>query len=54
MARIDNPVIKFLKEDVRRLHHQHDNALVISIRVGYYNTHRVLVDNKTLLTSFTT
>ena len=54
MARIDNPVIKFSEEDVRRLHHQHDNALVISIRVGYYNTHRVLVDNKTLLTSFTT
>ena len=29
----------------RHLHHSHDDALVVSIRVGYYNTHRVLVDN---------
>ena len=45
MPRIDNPVIEFLEEDARRLHHSHDDALVISIRVGDYNTHRVLVDN---------
>ena len=45
MLRIDNPVIEFLEEDARRLHHPHDNALVISIRVRDYNTHRVLVDN---------
>ena len=30
---------------MRRLHHPHDDALVISIRVGDYNVHRVLVDN---------
>ena len=45
MTRIDNPIIGFSEEDAWRLHHPHDNALVISIRVGDYNTHRVLVDN---------
>ena len=45
MLRIDNPVIEFLEEDARRLHHPHDDALVISIRVRDYNTHRVLIDN---------
>ncbi|XP_050278026.1 uncharacterized protein LOC126719530 [Quercus robur] len=45
MAQIDNPVIGFTKEDVRRLHHPHDDAFMVSIRVGEYNTHQVLVDN---------
>ena len=45
MVLIDNPIIEFLEEDARRLHHPHDDALVFSIRVGDYNTHRVLVDN---------
>ena len=45
MARINNPVIGFLEEDARRLHHPHDDALVVSLRVGDYNMHRVLVDN---------
>ena len=34
MAQVDNPIIGFLKEDARRLHHLHDNALVVSIQVG--------------------
>ena len=45
MAQIDNPIIKFSEEDARHLHHLHDEALVVSIWVGDYNTHRVLVDN---------
>ena len=45
MARVDNPIVGFSKEDARRLYHPHDDALVVSIRVGDYNTHRVLVDN---------
>ena len=45
MAWIDNLVIRFTEEDVRRLHHPHDDALVVSIRVRDYNTHRVLLDN---------
>ena len=44
MARIENPVIGFTEEDARRLHHPHNDALVISIWVGDYNTHRVLVN----------
>ena len=45
MPRIDNPIIEFSEEDARRLHYPHDDALVVSIRVGDYNMHRVLVDN---------
>ena len=45
IARREGPIIGFLEEDARRLHHPHDNVLVVSIRVGDYNMHRVLVDN---------
>ena len=37
MAQIDNPVIGFTEEDARRLHHPHNDALVVSIQVGDYN-----------------
>ena len=46
MARIDNLVIGFIKENAQHLHHPHDDALVVSIWVGNYNTHQVLVDNR--------
>ena len=39
------PIIGFSEEDAQRLHHPHDDALVINLRVGDYNMHRVLVDN---------
>ena len=45
MARIDNQIIGFTVEDARRLHHPHDDAFVISICIGDYNTHHNLVDN---------
>ena len=45
IARVDNPIIGFSEEDARHLYHPHDDALVVSIWVGDYNTHRVLVDN---------
>ena len=45
IARRESPIIEFSEEDERRLHHPHDDALVISIRVEDYNMHRVLVDN---------
>ena len=45
MPQVDNPIIGFSEEDARRLHHLHDDALVVSIRVGDYNTYQVLVDN---------
>ena len=45
IARRESPIIGFSKEDARRLHHPHDEAFVVSILVGDYNVHRVLVDN---------
>ena len=45
IARRESPIIGFLEEDARRLHHPHDDALIVNIRVGDYNVHRVLVDN---------
>ena len=45
IARRESPIIGFSEEDARRLHHPHDDALVVSVRVGDYNVHRVLVDN---------
>ena len=45
MAQINNPVIGFSEEDARHLHHSYDDTLVVSIRVGDYNTHLVLVIN---------
>ena len=45
IARRECPIIGFSEEDARRLHHPHDDALVISIRIKDYNMHRVLIDN---------
>ena len=41
----ESPIIGFSEEDARRLHHPHDDALVVSVRVGDYNVHQMLVDN---------
>ena len=45
IARRESPIIRFLEEDARRLHHSHDDALVVSIWIEDYNMHKVLVDN---------
>ena len=45
IAQREGPIIGFSEEDARRLHHPHDDALVVSLRVEDYNMHRVLVDN---------
>ena len=45
IARRENPIIGFSEEDARCLHHPHDDALVVSVRVGDYNVHWMLVDN---------
>ena len=45
MPRVDNPTIKFSEDDAQRLHHPHDDTLVVSLQIGDYNMHRVLVDN---------
>jgi len=39
MAQINNPIIGFSEEDARHFHHPCDDALVVSIQVGDYNTH---------------
>ena len=41
----ESSIIGFSEEDARRLHHPHDDAFVVSVRVGEYNVHRMLVDN---------
>ena len=45
MPRIDNPIIEFSEDDAWRLHYPHDDALVVSLQIGDYNMHRVLVNN---------
>ena len=45
MPWVDNSTIEFSEDDARRLHHPHDDALVVSLQIGDYNMHRVLVDN---------
>ena len=45
IAQRESPIIGFSEEDARRLHHPHDDALIVSIHVRDYNVHRVLVDN---------
>ena len=45
IARRESPIIGFSEDDARRLHHPHDDALVVTIKVGDYNVHRMLVDN---------
>ncbi|XP_065622798.1 uncharacterized protein LOC111985693 [Quercus suber] len=45
IARIESPIVGFSEEDARRLHHPHDDALVVTLRVGDFNMHRVLIDN---------
>ena len=45
IARRESPIIRFSEDDARRLHHPQDDAFVVSIRVGDYNVHQMLVDN---------
>ena len=48
IAQRESPTVGFSEEDARRLHHPHDDALVISIQIEDYNMHRVLIDNGSL------
>ena len=38
MPRVDNPIIGFSEKDARHIHRLHDDALIVSIQVGDYNT----------------
>ena len=42
----DKQAITFTYEDVERVHHPHDDAIVITLLVANYTTRRVLMDNR--------
>ena len=42
---IDKPTISFTDEEAERIHHPHDDAIVITLLIANYTTRRVLVDN---------
>ena len=42
---VDNQAITFTDEDVGRVHHPHDDAIVITLLITDYTTRRVLIDN---------
>ncbi|XP_030964303.1 uncharacterized protein LOC115985502 [Quercus lobata] len=41
----DELTISFIDEDAERIHHPHDDAIVITLLIADYTTKRVLVDN---------
>ena len=44
----DKQAITFTNEDAARIHHPHDDAIVITLLIADYTTRRVLVDNGSL------
>ena len=45
MRGIDEPTISFTDEEAERIHHPHDDAIVITLLIADYTIRRVLVDN---------
>ncbi|XP_050248433.1 uncharacterized protein LOC126695645 [Quercus robur] len=45
MKNTDKQAITFTNEDAERIHHPHDDAIVITLLIANYTTRRVLVDN---------
>ena len=45
MSRVDKSAFTFIDEDVRRLHHPYDDAIVVTLMIANYTTRRMLVDN---------
>ena len=45
MKTTDEQAITFTNEDAARIHHPHDDAIVITLLIVDYSTRRVLVDN---------
>ena len=46
MRTTDEQAITFMDEDASRIHHLHDDAIVITLLIADYSTRRVLVDNE--------
>ena len=42
---MDESAISFTEEDDERIHHLHDDAIVITLLIADYTTRRVLIDN---------
>ena len=42
---IDEPTISFTDEEAKRIHHPHDDAIIITLLIADYTTRRVLVDD---------
>ena len=42
---MDEQAITFTNEDAKRIHHPHDDAIIITLLIADYTTRRVLVDN---------
>ena len=45
MRTTDEQAITFTDEDAERVHHPHDDVIVITLLIADYTTRRVLVDN---------
>ena len=45
MRGADEEAISFTDEDVGRVYHPHDDAIVITLLIAEYTTRRVLIDN---------
>ena len=45
MLAMDEQAITFTNEDIERIHHPHDDAIVITLLIADYTTKKVLVDN---------
>ena len=44
----DEQAITFTEDEAERIHHPHDDAIVISLLIADFTTRRVLVDNGSL------
>ena len=42
---VDESAISFTDEDAERIHHPHDDAIVITLLIADYTTRRMLIDN---------
>ena len=42
---MDEQAIIFMNEDAEKVHHPHDNAIIITLLISDYTTRRVLVEN---------
>ena len=48
MRGADEQAITFMDEDPRRIHHPHDDAIVLTLLIVDYITRKVLIDNGSL------